>query len=281
MHITTASLNVLRGYDVTEVLCGTGTGLIWSDDGYIVTNHHVLEGTQRAYVMLADNTNYQAQFVGDAPAHDLAVLTIDAGPTKLTILPLGTSADLQVGQNVYAIGSPFVLDQTLTTGVISGLGREISSPNGRIVDVIPTDAAINPGNSGGPLLDSARRLIGVNTAISSPSSGTYPGVRFAMPVDAVNRVVPDLIAHGRVIRPGLGVLIFSDASMQELQSRGHLSAGQSGVLIRQVLPGGAAAQAGLRGTVLGANGQNEWGDLIVAVNGRVMTDSRALNQILR
>ncbi len=280
VYITTTSLGQLRNFDVTEIDRGTGTGFIWSDQGYVVTNYHVLENAQRAYVTLADNTTYTAQRVGVSPENDLAVLKIDVGLKQLTMLPLGTSSDLKVGQNVYAIGSPFGLDQTLTTGVISGLGREISSPNGRILDVVQTDAAINPGNSGGPLLDSAGRLIGVNTAIYSPTSGTYSGVGFAIPVDTVNRIVPDLIRHGRVIRPALGVIIFPDTLVQELRARRVLPANQSGVLIREVQTDGAAEQAGLQGTTSSPDGGYLWGDLIVAVNGQAITDSLTLIRVL-
>lgn len=202
--------------------------------------------------------------MGVAPDKDLAVLRIDAPASRLRPLPLGTSKDLLVGQRVYAIGNPFGLDQSLTTGVISALGREIESVTRRpIQGVIQTDAAINPGNSGGPLLDSAGRLIGVNTAIYSPS-GASAGIGFAIPADTVNRIAPELIRHGRVIRPGLGIQIAEDQIAERL--------GVNGVLVVDVLPGGAAAKAGIRPTRREASGRVRLGDVIVAVDGK-KTDS--------
>ena len=193
------------GLDVVEVPTGSGTGFIWDAQGHVVTNFHVIQGAARAFITLADGSRHEATYVGGAPDKDLAVLLMTKTPPKLRPIPLGTSADLQVGQAVLAIGNPFGLDQTLTTGVVSALGREIQSvTRRRIAGVIQTDAAINPGNSGGPLLDSAGRLVGVNTAIQSPS-GASAGIGFAMPVDTVNRVVPQLIARGKLERPGPGL----------------------------------------------------------------------------
>ena len=184
---------------------GTGSGFVWDTRGNIITNFHVIQNADTAQVTLADQSNWKARVVGVAPDKDLAVLRIDAPANRLPPIPLGTSKDLQVGQSVFAIGNPFGLDQTLTTGVISALNREIESVTRRpIQGVIQSDAAINPGNSGGPLLDSAGRLIGVNTAIYSPS-GASAGIGFAIPVDTVNRIVPELIRSGKVTRPGLGV----------------------------------------------------------------------------
>jgi S1-C subfamily serine protease len=185
------SLNV---YEIPE---GTGSGFIWDDQGHIITNFHVIRNAQAAQVTLADHSTYNAGLVGIAPNKDLAVLKIDAPKKLLRPLPIGTSHDLVVGQKTFAIGNPFGLDQTLTTGVVSALGREIRSATRQpIAGVIQTDAAINPGNSGGPLLDSAGRLIGVNTAIYSPS-GAYAGIGFAIPVDTVNEVIPLLIRQGK------------------------------------------------------------------------------------
>lgn len=182
---------------------GTGSGFVWDTTGNIITNFHVIQNADTAQVTLADQSNWKAQVVGVAADKDLAVLRIDAPPNRLRPIPLGTSKELQVGQTVFAIGNPFGLDQSLTTGVISALGREIDSLTRRpIQGVIQTDAAINPGNSGGPLLDSAGRLIGVN--IYSPT-GASAGIGFAIPLDAVNRIVPELIRSGKIIRPGLGV----------------------------------------------------------------------------
>jgi S1-C subfamily serine protease len=202
VHITT--LELARGFsalDVMQVPKGTGSGFIWDDRGHVVTNFHVIQGGSGARVTLSDQSTWRAALVGAFPDRDLAVLRIDAPNEKLKAIAVGTSKDLQVGQKVYAIGNPFGLDQTLTTGVISALNREIQSLTARTIHgVIQTDAAINPGNSGGPLLDSAGRLIGINTAIFSPS-GAFAGIGFAIPVDEVNRIVPRLIRDGKFVRP--------------------------------------------------------------------------------
>jgi S1-C subfamily serine protease len=218
---------------------------------------------------------WRAKIVGAEPDKDLAVLRIEAPPEKLRAIAVGTSADLQVGQKVFAIGNPFGLDQTLTTGVISGLNREIKSLTGRpIQGVIQTDAAINPGNSGGPLLDSAGRLIGVNTAIYSPS-GAYAGIGFAVPVDTVNRIVPQLVAHGKVVRPGLGIVPEQADIARQLKLRGLLK--QEGVLVRSVPPGSSAEQAGLVGMTQGQRGVI-LGDLIVGIDGQQISE---LNDLYR
>jgi S1-C subfamily serine protease len=240
-----------------EIPQGTGSGFIWDQDGHVITNFHVIQEASGARVTLADNSVWDAQLVGIAPDQDLAVLRISAPKHLLKPIAVGTSADLQVGQKVFAIGNPFGLDHTLTTGIISALGREITAVTGRtIAGVIQTDAAINPGNSGGPLLDSAGRLIGVNTAIYSPS-GFSAGIGFAVPVDTVNRVVPQLVRHGRVIRPGLGVRVADDATSRRL--------GLKGILIIQVDKGSAAEAAGLRGTQRDASGRLQLGDIIVGI----------------
>ncbi|MBM4256090.1 MAG: PDZ domain-containing protein [Deltaproteobacteria bacterium] len=245
-------------FNLLQIPQGTGSGFLWGAQGHVVTNFHVLEGASYARVTLADQSAWDAQLVGVEPDKDLAVLKIGAPAAQLKPLPLGTSRDLAVGQKVFAIGNPFGLDQTLTTGVISGLGREIESGTGRpIQGVIQTDAAINPGNSGGPLLDSAGRLIGVNTAIYSPS-GAYAGVGFAVPVDTVNRTVPQLITHGKVVRPGLGVTLVEDQIAQRF--------GVDGVLILDVVPQSVAARAGLRPTRQDPAGRVQLGDVITAIN---------------
>ncbi|MGL4555045.1 MAG: S1C family serine protease, partial [Gemmataceae bacterium] len=231
VHIT--SLDLRSGglrMNAQEVPKGTGSGFIWDDAGHVVTNFHVIQAAQGARVTLADGTTYRARLVGSAPDKDLAVLKIDAPAEALRPIPVGTSDDLQVGQLVYAIGNPFGLDQTLTTGVISALGREINSTvEGRSIQgVIQTDAAINPGNSGGPLLDSSGRLIGVNTAIYSPS-GSSAGIGFAIPVDEVNRAVPQLIRSGKVTRPSLGVQVAADQLADQL--------GVKGALVLRAVPG--------------------------------------------
>jgi S1-C subfamily serine protease len=255
-----------------EIPQGTGSGFIWDQDGHIITNFHVIQGASGARVTLADHSVWDAQLVGATPDQDLAVLYIPAPRNRLKPMAVGTSTDLLVGQKVFAIGNPFGLDQTLTTGIISALGREITAVTGRTIsDVIQTDAAINPGNSGGPLLDSAGRLIGVNTAIYSPS-GSSAGIGFAVPVDTVNHVVPQLIRHGRVIRPGLGVRIANDATSHRM--------GLSGVLIMQVNPGSTAETAGLRGTRRDSQGRLILGDVIVSIEGeRVQSTDDLMNTL--
>jgi len=253
------------GLDVVEVPAGSGTGLIWDEQGHVVTNFHVIKGATRAYITLADGSRHEASYVGGAPDKDLAVLQLAKVPPRLRPIPLGSSAELQVGQAVLAIGNPFGLDQTLTTGVVSALGREIQSvTRRRIAGVIQTDAAINPGNSGGPLLDSAGRLIGVNTAIQSPS-GASAGIGFAVPVDTVNRVVPQLIARGKLERPDLG---FEPVDPRLVE---RAFGPQKGVMVGKVVRGGAAARAGLQGVAV--EGRRVFpGDLIQAVNGRAVQD---------
>jgi len=272
VHITTAALARTSDFGVARVPQGTGTGFVWREDGYIVTNFHVVNGAESAVVTLADNSTYSASLVGVEPSKDLAVLKINAERGALKAIPIGSSSELQVGQNVYAIGSPFGLQQTLTTGVISGLGREIRSLNNAVIrDVIQTDAAINPGNSGGPLLDSAGRLIGVNTAIYS-NSGSSAGIGFAIPVDTVNRIIPDLIRYGRVERPALGIEIVPDSVLEDMRRNGIAGLDADGVLIQTVLPGSAAEEAGLQGTRFDEQRrQYVLGDLIVAFNGDPIT----------
>ena len=251
---------------------GTGSGFVWDTRGNIITNFHVIQNADTAQVTLADQSNWKARVVGVAPDKDLAVLRIDAPANRLPPIPLGTSKDLQVGQSVFAIGNPFGLDQTLTTGVISALNREIESVTRRpIQGVIQSDAAINPGNSGGPLLDSAGRLIGVNTAIYSPS-GASAGIGFAIPVDTVNRIVPELIRSGKVTRPGLGVQIADEQIAQRL--------GVSGVLVVDVAKGSAASRAGIQPTRRDAEGRLRLGDIIVAIDGKKVTTPNDLFLLL-
>ncbi|MCS6925975.1 MAG: trypsin-like peptidase domain-containing protein [Candidatus Binatia bacterium] len=262
----------LFSFNLLELPQGTGSGFIWSDQGYIVTNFHVLQGANTARVTLADQSSWEAELVGVEPDKDLAVLKIDAPRARLRPLPIGSSHDLAVGQKVFAIGNPFGFDQTLTTGVISGLGREIRSVTGRTIQgVIQTDAAINPGNSGGPLLDSRGRLIGVNTAIYSPS-GAYAGIGFAVPVDTVKRVVPQIIRYGRVIRPGLGIRVAADQLTARL--------GLRGVLVLDVPPGSAAARAGIRPTRYDERGIIQLGDVIIGVNDQPVQTSDELFNLL-
>ena len=251
---------------------GTGSGFVWDTNGDIITNFHVIQNADSAQVTLADQSNWKARVVGVAPDKDLAVLRIDAPANRLRPIPIGTSKDLQVGQSVYAIGNPFGLDQTLTTGVISALNREIESVTRRpIQGVIQSDAAINPGNSGGPLLDSAGRLIGVNTAIYSPS-GASAGIGFAIPVDTVNRIVPELIRSGKIIRPGLGIQIADDQIAQRL--------GVKGILVVDVARGSAAAKAGIQPTQRDAEGRLRLGDIITALDGKKVESPNDLYLLL-
>jgi S1-C subfamily serine protease len=274
VHITTLAVRRdALSLNLLEIPQGTGSGFVWSDDGYIVTNFHVIQNAQAAQVMLFDSSTYQGELVGYNADHDLAVLKIDAPRDRLVKIMVGTSSDLQVGQKAFAIGNPFGLDQTLTTGVISGLGREIESVTKvPIRGVIQTDAAINPGNSGGPLLDSAGRLIGMNTAIYSPS-GAYAGIGFAVPVDMINDVVPQLIRHGTVKRAGLGVRIADDEIMQRL--------GKTGVLVLDFPPNSAAKEAGMIATHRNREtDQIELGDIITAINDQSISSATDLRQAL-
>lgn len=248
--------------NVFEVPRGTGSGFIWDDAGHVVTNFHVIAGASQATVRLADGRDYKAALVGASPAHDIAVLKIGVGFKRPPPVPIGTSHDLKVGQKAFAIGNPFGLDWTLTTGIVSALDRSLPTEDGRIIEhLIQTDAAINPGNSGGPLLDSAGRLIGINTAIYSPS-GASAGIGFAVPVDTVARVVPELIRHGRYIRPALGIAID-----EQLNRRLTALMGVEGVVVLRVLPGSAAEKAGLRGASVTPEGLVP-GDVITAVEGK-------------
>jgi S1-C subfamily serine protease len=261
VHITTHALERdLFTFNVMETPQGTGTGFLWDGQGHVLTNFHVIRDADTAQVALADRSSWPARLIGVAPDKDLAVLKIEAPAERLKQLPLGTSHDLQVGQHTFAIGNPFGLDHTLTTGVISALGREIESASGRpISDVIQTDAAINPGNSGGPLLDSSGRLIGMTTAIVSPS-GAYAGIGFAIPVDTIRWVAPELIAHGKIMRPGLAIAVAPDSWTRRLDV--------AGVLILSVKPGSSADQAGLRSTRRDRRGNVYLGDIIVAADGK-------------
>lgn len=238
---------------------GAGSGFLWDDKGHVITNFHVIAGAAEALVRLSDGKEHTAALVGASPMHDLAVLRIDTA-VKRAPLPLGTSGDLKVGQKVFAIGNPFGLDWTLTTGIVSALDRSLKGEDGGVIEhLIQTDAAINPGNSGGPLLDSAGRLIGVNTAIYSPS-GASAGVGFAVPVDTVNRVVPQIIAKGRYSRPSLGVEV--DQRVNETAAQ---QMGIKGVLVLRVQAGSGAQAAGLKGARFDRAGAFVPGDIIIKV----------------
>ncbi len=241
-----------------EVPQGSGSGIVWDRQGHIVTNFHVVYGANSIQVILSDQSSYQAQVVGVDPDHDLAVLRIRNTKKPLRPIDVGSSQGLRVGQKVLAIGNPFGLDHTLTTGIVSALGRSIQSMNERTIeDVIQTDAAINPGNSGGPLLDSAGRLIGINTQIVSPS-GAYAGIGFAVPVNTISRVIPQLISFGKLIRPGMGISLIPDSIAARW--------GIQGLIIAKVEPGSPADNAGLESAQETRLGRIQLGDIITKID---------------
>jgi len=246
--------------DITRIPRGTGSGFIWDREGHIITNYHVLEGASAVRIRLSDQRTFNATLIGASPEHDLAVLRIPITSNMPKPLTIGTSHDLQVGQATYAIGNPFGLDHTLTTGVVSALNRSIENNNGSTIEgLIQTDAAINPGNSGGPLLDSAGRLIGINTALYS-LSGTYSGIGFAVPVDTVNRIVPLIIKKGHYQRPKLGITINEKLNKEITKDLGTL-----GVAVIEVQPNSSAQGAGLRGVTIQNNAVIS-GDLIIGID---------------
>ncbi len=261
VYVTNTALGrSLFSLDVLEIPRGTGTGFVWDDSGLIVTNFHVISGAQKLTVTLHDRTEYDAEVIGVAPEKDLAVLRLLRPPANLATLPLGDSSELAVGRKVLAIGNPFGLDTTLTTGIVSALGREIQAAgNRKIRGVIQTDAAINPGKSGGPLLNSLGQLVGVNTAIYSPS-GASAGIGFAIPVNTVRDVVPQLIAYGRTLRPIIGVELASDRWVQRY--------GVQGLPVVQAYPGLPAAEAGISGARRNARGDVVLGDIITHIDGK-------------
>jgi Trypsin-like serine proteases, typically periplasmic, contain C-terminal PDZ domain len=252
---------------------GNGSGSVIDSNGHILTNYHVVERAQKLTVSFGGEKVYPAKLVGGDPDTDLAVIKIDAPASELTVVPLGDSDKLVVGQKVLAIGNPFGLDRTLTTGVISGLQRPIRARNGRPIDAaIQTDASINPGNSGGPLLDKYGRMIGINSQILSRSGGSV-GVGFAIPVNTAKRVVPQLIQYGEVRRPKLGATL---PSVRDLRERGYRMPVEDGLIVYQTLPGGSAQLAGLRGI----SPSGEVGDIILSVDGQKMTDIDDLYRLL-
>ena len=276
VYITTLQqvINLLT-MNVSAVPRGTGSGFIWDDQGHIVTNYHVIAGSKEAKVRLSDQRTFDAALVGASAEYDLAVLRIKVSDRRPTPLPLGTSRELQVGQRVFAIGNPFGLDHTLTTGVISALDRSIDAEDGnKVHHLIQTDAAINPGNSGGPLLDSAGRLVGVNTAIYSPSGGSA-GIGFAVPVDTLNRVVPEIIAFGRYRRPSIGVAVNDD-----LSAALTTQIGVKGVAVLDVVKGSPAATAGMRGVRRLRDGRIEVGDVIQTIDGQPVDNAATMDRLL-
>jgi len=255
--------------NIYEIPKGSGTGFLWDEEGHIVTNYHVIKDGQKWEVTLGDQSIWPAEVIGFEARKDIAILKINAPREKLRPIPVGSSHDLRVGQSVFAIGNPFGLDQTLTTGVISALGREIESlARIPIRDVIQTDAAINPGNSRGPLLDSSGRLIGVNTAIYSPS-GASAGIGFSIPVDIVNWVVPDIIQYGEVQRPMLGVELVPPQFTERWGIKGAMIAG--------LASDGIAAQSGLQDTQTSQEGSiRRYGDIIIGINEDVIKTNNDL-----
>jgi S1-C subfamily serine protease len=254
---------------------GSGSGFIWDESGHVITNYHVIESASQATIKLANGKDYSAKLVGASPMHDIAVLKINISNNNSPPLPIGSSHDLKVGQKVYAIGNPFGLDWTLTNGIVSALNRSLTEENGNTVEhLIQTNAAINPGNSGGPLLDSAGRLIGINTAIYSPN-GANAGIGFAVPVDTVNRVVPQLIRNGKYTRPTLGIEI--DENINERLTE---ILEIKGVVILKVPSGSAASLAGLKGVTVLQNGSIIPGDIITAIEGKSVSSVGKLAAML-
>lgn len=268
---TQRAIVAMRGdikLNVGRLPTGTGSGFLWDKQGHVVTNYHVVEGSDFVQVKLTDGSEWEAKVLGEAPEFDLAVLKIDAPTEQIRPLTTGRSDNLEVGQKVYAIGNPFGLDQTLTTGIVSGLGREIDSRSGEAIrGVIQTDAAINPGNSGGPLLDSRGRLIGVNTAILS-RSGSSAGIGFAVPVNTIRATVPLLINGKMVDRGYLGLTLAPRQISRQ--------ATDEGVLILSVAEGSPAEEADIQSTKTAEEGETMWGDILISLNGQRITNSESL-----
>ena len=277
VNISTAKAVAVQRGDVTlnvgRLPSGTGSGFLWDDAGHVVTNYHVVEGSDFVKVKLTDGTEWDAEKLGEAPEFDLAVLKINAPASRIRPLAVGRSDNLEVGQKVYAIGNPFGLDQTLTTGIVSGLGREIDARSGGVIrGVIQTDAAINPGNSGGPLLDSQGRLIGVNTAILS-RSGSSAGIGFSVPVNTVRSTVPLLINGQMVDRGYLGLALAPMPISRQVSDEG--------VLILGIAEDSPAANADLRSTTRNDSGEVVLGDVLISLNGKRISDSEALLAMLQ
>ena len=274
--ISTTSYSQDMWGDVNEGR-GNGSGSVIDANGHILTNYHVVERAQKLTVNFGGDQVYTARMIGGDPDTDLAVIKLDSPPAGLTVVPLGDSDKLSVGQKVLAIGNPFGLDRTLTTGVISGLQRPIRARNGRPIDAaIQTDASINPGNSGGPLLDKFGRMIGINSQILSPAGGSV-GVGFAVPVNTAKRIIPQLIQHGSVRRPKLSADLLS---VKTLTERGISLPVRTGVLVRNAISGGAAANAGIRGLSQDQSGEVVLGDIITSIDGEKVDDNDSVYRIL-
>lgn len=277
VYITSIGLDLRRDsfftLNVFKIPKGSGSGFIWNEEGYVVTNYHVVRDADELSVTLSDQSTYKADIIGVEADKDIAVVKLRKPPSNLSPIQPGESGSLLVGQNVYAIGNPFGFDQTLTTGVISGLGREIQAITGRTIKgVIQTDAAINPGNSGGPLLDSRGTLIGINTAIYSPS-GAYAGIGFAVPVNTIKRIVPQLITYGKVKKAGLGVSFLEDYQSRRFVPRG--------LVIANVSRGGPADRAGIRPIqIRGFSRRITLGDILVGLDGKKVNSVEEVLDIL-
>ena len=261
---------------------GAGSGSIIDNEGHILTNHHVIKDSTKLEVTLSDGSKWPAKFVGSDPDNDLAVIKINAPKEKLSVMTLGDSSKLQVGQKVLAIGNPFGLGQTLTTGIISSLGRSIRSEAGVMIqDVIQTDAAINPGNSGGPLLDSTGKIIGINSAIISPT-GASVGIGFAIPVNTAKRIIPELIKKGYVVYPWIGATVFP--LIPEFAEFLKLKV-ERGAMIIEIVKGGPAEKAGLRGgnkqVQVGNSQILVGGDVVVEFDGKPIASSDELIRMIR
>lgn len=273
VHSTSYARDFFGSVEARE---GSGSGSVIDQAGHILTNNHVIEGAQRVAVSFGGQRNYSATVVGRDPDTDLAVIKLVERPKEpLTVVPLGDSSKLEVGQKVLAIGNPFGLDRTLTTGVISGLQRTIRARNDRPIEGVQTDASINPGNSGGPLLDSQGRMIGINSQILSPS-GVSAGVGFAVPVNVAKRVIPQLLSSGEVRRPKLGI---GTRNISQLRNADDLPVSE-GVIVLQVTPGSAAANAGLRGITVTEDGDWELGDIIVGMDDDKIASTDDLYRLL-
>lgn len=261
---------------------GTGSGSIIDKEGHILTNFHVVQGAAELDVALANGKHYKATKVGEDPDNDLAVIKIDAPKEALTVIPLGSSSDLFVGKKALAIGNPFGLDRTLTTGVVSGLSRPLRSEfTNRLIEggVIQTDASINPGNSGGPLLDSRGKMIGINTMIYSPSGGSI-GIGFAVPVDTAKHIIPDILAYGRVRRPRLGIV--PRQLTPDIADQLQLPV-QEGLLVMKVTPGSAAERAGIRGLQIQRNNYQVYytgGDVVTKIDGQAVSTRDDMDKVL-
>lgn len=275
VNVSNIKLSRNMFYGEVEIPQGQGSGFVFDSNGHIITNFHVVQGGDNFVVTFYnDPKQYKAKLVGTAPDKDIAVLKLAELPAKLSPVVFGSSKDLQVGQSSFAIGSPFGLDYTLTTGVISALGRKIDGIGGvKINDMIQTDAAINMGNSGGPLLDSGARLIGMNTVIFS-TSGSSAGLGFAVPADTIKVVVPQLIQHGKLIRPGLGIGIVPDSMKRRILGN------DKGIVVSYVDDKGSAAKAGIQGMTQDQFGRTYLGDIILSVDGQDVNNLDDIYQVL-